>query len=388
MKSKVAVVKIAPNAKGKNLKIAVEQLFNMLGGINKHVKPGRSVFVKPNLGTSWPSFSVNTDLLAAVLRAYSHAGCKTFFGEDPIGAFDKHIYKKYRLKSMARRSRATLLDLRNGPHKIVKVPQPLFFKELEISIHAFEASTVVSLAKVKRIPICTVSLSLKNMKGFITPQWKRRFHCEGLEKGIVDLNKVIKPKFAIIDGTEALDMGRNKTIPMGLLIASRDLVAADTICALIMGLDPQKIDHIMWADQAGLGTADPSKIKVVGDKIDDLIGKFKFSKPADPFEIIKKYNANIAIVQKEPCCACLNELGRELKATRKQDLKKMRNVTIVVGSKGKITKKHKTLILYGNCAKKQTEKGIFVKGCPPGFTPAGTGSLRRAFRQIFKKKAK
>ena len=313
MKSKVALVKVSPRAGEARLKEAVAEMIGLLGGMRGRLGAGKRVLVKPNFGTVSPKMSVNPRLVAATLSTLSEGGCKTLMGEDPVPMYSEaRIYKKWKLAEMAERTGADLVSVRHGPHQTVKPKKPLYFKQLEVSRIALDVDAVVSLAKMKHVPVCLVSLSLKNMKGLLAAEWKRRFHCEGLEKGIVDLNQAVRPALAIIDATHAYDMVTGKNLPVGLLIGSKDPVAADAVCTRIMGFDPMKVEYIRLAEKVGLGAARKSRIEILGESPDDFAGTVEFSGPASPFDLIK--GSGIRIVQGDPCCACLNELGRELKA--------------------------------------------------------------------------
>ena len=62
--------------------------------------------------------------------------------------------------------------------------------------------------------------------------------------------------------------GRPKEV--GLVLASGDFVALDTVAAQIMGFDPQQIHHIQLCASHGLGTADPAYIQVLGERIKEV----------------------------------------------------------------------------------------------------------------------
>jgi hypothetical protein len=215
------------------------------------------------------------------------------------------------------------------------------------------------------------------MKGVLPVFMKRRFHCEGLNMGIVDLYKVVKPRLAIIDGTYAMDQVAKKEKPVGLLIASYDCVAADAICSKIMGFDPKRIDHLFLAERAGLGVVDESKIEVVGEALTGLIGKYTFSTPCNPFDLAKESAGGIEIIQGQPCSSCLNELGNEL-FEFKGKLNQFHRVKILVGPSAQIPDGENTMIFYGNCLKKYRDQVNFINGCPPGLLKfTGVGSIQK-----------
>ena len=58
-----------------------------------------------------------------------------------------------------------------------------------------------------------------------------------------------------------------KPVKMDTVIASTDVVAADATASRIMGFNPERINHIRWAEESGLGTMNP---EVVGNSIESV----------------------------------------------------------------------------------------------------------------------
>ena len=141
-------------------------------------------------------------------------------------------------------------------------------KKIKVAKIATE-SAIISAAKLKTHMSTKVTLGMKNMFGMLTTKWKGKYHLNGMDKVVHDINLVLKPHLTVIDGFIALE-GRGpvhgRPVKMDTIIASTDVVAADAIGSTIMGFDPRNIDHIKWAHQSGIGEIDD--IEVVGDGVD------------------------------------------------------------------------------------------------------------------------
>ncbi len=383
MHSKVAVIKVDPQAQIMEIYSAIEDAIGMLGDLLNKCPDKGTVLLKPNYGAARRETDVNPVVTHALAKILVDSGFKVVIGEDS-GFRSKSGYEKWKeyvfnttgLKEYADSIGAQVVELRKENHRVVKVKEPLYFQEIEVSDYALDVDMIVSLAKMKLVNICSVSLSMKNLKGVMLPEWKHKFHCDGLYQGIVDLNNVVKPHIAVIDATFAQDQVAGKAFPVGLLIISNDCVAADSVCARIMGLDPADIEYLMLAEKAGLGTANIDEIEILGGKLENLVGKYKFLKPVNPFDYAEKSNGDIEIIQGNPCSACLNELGNELRFLGKYR-EKLKNITILVGPTAGIPDNDRHLIFYGNCTREYAKKESFINGCPPGRVSAGTGSLKR-----------
>ena len=156
----------------------------------------------------------------------------------------------------------------------------------------------------------------------------------GLNDGIADLMKVVKPDLAIIDGTMGRDMTKECCFPVGLLIVSQDPLAADAVCSRIMGFNPAEIEHLNLTALDGLGCLEEDQIQVVGESPENHTGRYPFSPPADPFTIAEKSGGRIEIIQGNPCCVCLNELGTVLHLFESR-MHEMKDITILIGPKAR-----------------------------------------------------
>lgn len=66
-----------------------------------------------------------------------------------------------------------------------------------------------------------------------------------------------------------------KPVPMKLIIASKDLVAADAVTSNIMGYKPEEVKITRIAHERGLGEMDLDKIEVIGTQIADVQRRFE-----------------------------------------------------------------------------------------------------------------
>jgi ferredoxin len=142
-----------------------------------------------------------------------------------------------------------------------------------------EADAVVSLAKLKTHGQALYTGAVKNMLGCVPGGGKIRVHqfapkSRQLAAALVDIFAVVRPRFALIDGIVAMQ-GNGPNLgdprPLGLLIASRDAVAADAVAARIIGYPPRTIHVLHNAEERGLGTGSLDRIEVVGEALDDCL---------------------------------------------------------------------------------------------------------------------
>ena len=93
---------------------------------------------------------------------------------------------------------------------------------------------------------------------------------EAMNRNLVALARRVKPHLSVVDAFTAMHREGPKhgtPVKLGTVIAGTDAVAVDAVAAAVMGFDPHAIGYLRYAQEAGLGVADLSRINVVGDSI-------------------------------------------------------------------------------------------------------------------------
>jgi uncharacterized protein (DUF362 family) len=93
-------------------------------------------------------------------------------------------------------------------------------------------------------------------------------HQVGIPKAIVELNRIFRKSFAIVDGIVAMEgngpiQGTPKSA--GVLVMGSDLVAVDATCCRIMDLDPENIEYLRLSDE--LGNRGEDRIEQCGETV-------------------------------------------------------------------------------------------------------------------------
>jgi len=201
------------------------------------------------------------------------------------------------------------------------------FSYLDVNHSYTETDVFVSLCKMKEHATAAgITLSMKNLFG-ITPNalygsdgagedklgyrgpihgraegWTQPLPGEkpGLEnaavgvrvpRAIVDENLARPVHLAIVDGIRTIRGGEGwwnagvAPIDPGVIVAGFNALATDTVCASVMGFDPRaahgsapfetRENHLLLAEQAGLGTTDLSRIEVRGASIASVRTPFR-----------------------------------------------------------------------------------------------------------------
>lgn len=170
----------------------------------------------------------------------------------------------------------------------VQVPQARLNDEYYVNRRFFEADVVISISCLKTHDVGVVTGGIKNLGIGATPaniygnslaeigRWNVIPHDENLHKWVADYYRCRPADFVVLDGLQGVQNGPNprpierNQMNMRLIIAGKDAVATDTVAALIMGWDPQSVQHLVYLSRSGCGIMDPSKIDVLGSRVDQV----------------------------------------------------------------------------------------------------------------------
>lgn len=290
MSSKVVVIR----AKEGKIEERVNKLFSLAGGVDRFVRRGEKVLIKPNFLNSKPSSTgctTSLELLEAILKIVVRQGATPVIAESTPVSFDTmKVFKRLRVDRLAEKYNARLVDMNKYKARKVKLKNSLVLKEVLVSEIVFECDKLINLPVMKTHTQTTITLGMKNLMGCLPGNEKSKLHLAGISQGIVDICTVIKPDFTIIDGIigmEGAGPSNGKPKRMNLLIGSEDLVACEFVGARIMGFEPLSIRHISLAKEKlrscrGGGRSgfskyfDEADIEVIGEKISKVKNKFSF----------------------------------------------------------------------------------------------------------------
>ncbi|HHV62414.1 MAG TPA: DUF362 domain-containing protein [Firmicutes bacterium] len=361
---------------------ATGEVLDLIGGIRSIVSAGDIVLIKPNVGfkkNHLTGATTNINVVKALSTIIKGVGArKIIIAEGAIvGTSTRDTFQANGYYDIAGELGVELLDLKTAEMVAVPVPCGKAFHRLHVPRAILEADVVVNVPVMKTHDALPVTLGLKNMKGIIREQDKKRFHKWGLSQAIVDLNKVAYPDLTVLDGTigmEGLGPAHGEPANLGVMLASTDTVAADAIGSLVMGIDPGEVEYIGLADAQGLGCGDPDEINVAGVPVSEVARKVK-RHTLDFSDLIAK---DIHVYESGSCSGCRHFMETFISnLERTGELGLLVGNTIVFGQTASMPQRGEIrgkLILVGRCVKdvaaaarsgQPAPEVIYIPGCPP-----------------------
>ncbi|MHC4574409.1 MAG: DUF362 domain-containing protein [Planctomycetota bacterium] len=247
----------------------VDKAIEMLGGIERFVKPGETIAIKPNVAFASPPMlgaTTNPELVAEVVRLCYKAGAgKVIVADNPINNAASCFMLTGIGKAASRAGAQVILPNDSAfEHTTLKTGRlirnwPIFFEPLK------KADKLIGIAPIKHHNRSGASMTMKNWYGFLGGR-RNIFH-QDINTIIAELSVMVRPTLVILDGTQVMmtngptggsvsDLKRANT-----LIASCDQVAADAYGCTLLGLKSPDLPYLAKAQTAGSGTADYESLK-------------------------------------------------------------------------------------------------------------------------------
>jgi len=276
------LVSVVKGTSGTSRRALIEKALEPIGGIQKILPTGSRVLVKPNVGFYARDATTEPDVVTSVVEIVREVNPKALIvGDSSVRGYDTtHAFKSSGIDEAVKNLGFECRNLAQDSVETLDIPNGVTIRKVSTYRTVRESPFIIDVPKLKRHSSTTVTISLKNMMGVVTNDEKGRFHREGIDQSIADLNSALKPNLVVIDATRVMtDTGPTggEMVELNTIIASRDPVAADLIAAEMLfaleGASSPKdaadgIVHIQKAAELGVGTADRSKIKVFEATLD------------------------------------------------------------------------------------------------------------------------
>ena len=281
-----------------SVKLAIEKC----GGFDD-LKPTDHVLIKPNL-VAWdnlgpyPPWGVLTTsvIIEGICQALKDFGIeKITIGEGSIhckeiGSSTTQIFKKLGYQKLEDKYGVNLVDFNEGNHNKFIINDK---HSLNVTDKLERCDFFINVPVLKTHVETVVSLGMKNLKGLLNSNSKKFCHHSNdlLDSFIFEIAKNFPPSLTIIDGIYSNERGPlhfGRARRRDLIIASKDIYAADLVGSYVIGYGTDEVKHLdMWADKFKR-TKDVSSLKIeTANEYRDFKFRSKDTNPGDKVELDK-----------------------------------------------------------------------------------------------------
>lgn len=257
-------------ARGGDPQVMVERALAALGGMERFVPKGGWVIIKPNICNAYHGYeyasTTNPWVVAALVRLCFGAGAKKVQVMDsPFGGTAANAYVSSGIAEQVGLADGEMVDMPNFKFKSVKIKDAPDNKPFDIFEDLFKADLVINVPIAKTHGLAKLTLGMKNMMGLILNRTSVHLN---FSARLTDLNRTIQPALTVMDAVRILTAngpsGGNlaDVKQMDTIVATTDVVAADSYATGFFGMKPSDLDYVVEASKAGLGVSDLSSLRI------------------------------------------------------------------------------------------------------------------------------
>jgi uncharacterized protein (DUF362 family) len=241
-----------------------------LGGIERFVKSGHDVIVKPNICVDYRSYeygaTTNPEVVATLVDLSLGAGAKRVRVMDlPFGGSPESAYATSGIAEAVKAAGGQMEVMNGAKFRATEIPAGRDIKNWQVYQEILLADVVINVPVAKHHSLARLSLGGKNLLGVVsTPSL---IHAN-LGQRIADIVSLVRPTLTVVDAVRTLmahgptggnldDVRMSNTV-----IASHDIVAADAYAATLFDLTGSDVAYVRAAADMGLGTRELGGVKV------------------------------------------------------------------------------------------------------------------------------
>jgi uncharacterized protein (DUF362 family) len=241
-----------------------------IGGMGKFVPAGADVIIKPNICTDYYSYeygaTTNPEVVAALVSLCLGAGAgRVRVMDNPFAGTALSAYQKSGIGNAVGAAGGEMEVMNSNKFRKNDIPDGLDIKEWNFYQDILNADVVINAPIAKHHGITGLTLGCKNLMGTILN--RGQIH-SNIDQRIADIVSRVRPTLTVIDGMRTLlrggpTGGNLDDVKMSnTVIASTDVVAADSYAATLFDKTGSDIGYIRAAANMGLGTMDLDSIKI------------------------------------------------------------------------------------------------------------------------------
>ena len=250
----------------------LQKHFDLLGGMDRFVRRGDTVLIKPNLiapRSHRHATQTHPVVITELARLLKDFGAKPFVADSPAWTNAKYCAKKLRLDEPLKKLGVPLRQLNNPVACSIDERRT----KVGISSVALDADVIINLPKFKSHQQLVATFAVKNMFGCVCGKRKAYWHfARGREQHfcelLLNIYRRLNPALTIVDGIMAMDGPgpiRGRTRPLGWLIAGTEPIAIERVCCRLIDMSPSDIPIIRTAEKLHLGCTASDEIQILGD---------------------------------------------------------------------------------------------------------------------------
>jgi uncharacterized protein (DUF362 family) len=248
----------------------VRRAISALGGMQKFVPNGANVIVKPNICVAYRTYefaaTTNPWVVGTLVKLCFEAGAgRVKVMDNPFNGTQQQAYETSGIKEQVEAAGGEMTYMLAYKYTPMDIPNAVVLKNTSVYDDILKADVVINVPVAKQHSSSRLTLGMKNLMGVV---WDRSIMHMDLGQSIADLNALVRPQLTVIDAVRIMKSNGptggslSYVDKLDTVIASADVVAADSYAASLFGLEPEGLAYIVAGTAMGLGRSDLENLKI------------------------------------------------------------------------------------------------------------------------------
>jgi uncharacterized protein (DUF362 family) len=248
----------------------VRKAVRALGGMERFVSDGDLVVIKPNICVAYHTYeyaaTTNPFVVGALVKMALESGARKVKVMDfPFGGTAEQAYQVSGITAQVKKAGGKMVVMSGLQFVTTSIPDGKDLKQCKIYQDVLDADVLINVPIAKHHELARLTLGMKNLMGVI---YNRPLMHGNLGQRLADLNSLVRSDLVVVDAVRILmnhgpsGGNLNDVRKADTVIASADIVAADSYAAGLFGVKPEKISYIKAGAEMGLGRKELDRISI------------------------------------------------------------------------------------------------------------------------------
>jgi len=254
------------------IKVAITKSFDFFDGVDRFIKPGERVLLKPNLiaASKGDIATTNAQFVEAVIELVKEQGAIPLVGDSPAFGSAKGVAKSVGILEVVERQQIEIFEFKRNSH----------YQEGEkITRSVKDFDKIINLPKLKAHSQVRFTGATKNLFGFTQGKRKAWQHfiakndLEAFCHMILRIYDRVRPVFTLVDAIDIMENEgpRNGSKRhFGFIFSGINCLSIDAVMATCLGIDIADTPLLHTANKNGYRGTSFEEIEVKGETIEDI----------------------------------------------------------------------------------------------------------------------
>jgi len=261
-----------------DIREAIEQAIDAIGGAHRYVTRGGMVTIKPNLNTADPyPASSDPEFIRALGQVLLDGGAAKLriVESSMFGVKTRKVARKTGILDVARDLGAEIVFLDEDQWVPVTIPNGQYMKQAHVGKALLESKNLVLAPCLKTHRYARFTATMKLFVGAIRTRDRLKMHARRLEVKIPEVASLFRPSLVVMDARRVFVTGgpfHGQVESPDLIIVGTDMLAVDVVAVRLLQSykAENRLDMPVWnlpqirhGAEIGLGVSRDDQIQVI-----------------------------------------------------------------------------------------------------------------------------